>query len=122
MINCNLTALDVAPIVIGEDCYIGPDVQLLTPTHPVEPKPRCDKLEAAQPNTIGDNVWLGGSVIVLLGVTIGDNTVVGAGAVVTKSVPAGVIAVGNPVCADCDRFLALFPGSGICRLASWLNV
>ncbi|MET8113069.1 sugar O-acetyltransferase [Streptomyces prasinus] len=95
-VNYNLTALDVAAIVIGEDCQIGPNVQLLTPTHPVEPGPRRDKLEAAQPITIGDNVWIGGGAIVLPGVTIGDNSVIGAGAVVTKDVPANVIAVGNP--------------------------
>ena len=95
-INCNLTALDVAPIVIGRDCQIGPSVQLLTPTHPVEPQPRRDKLEAALPITIGDNVWLGGGAIVLPGVTIGENSVIGAGAVVTKDVPANVVAVGNP--------------------------
>lgn len=95
-VNFNLTALDVAPIVIGADCQLGPNVQLLTPTHPVDPQPRRDKLEAAQPITIGDNVWLGGGVIVLPGVTIGDNSVIGAGAVVTKDIPANVIAVGNP--------------------------
>ncbi|GAB3556135.1 sugar O-acetyltransferase [Arthrobacter tumbae] len=95
-INCNFTALDVAPIVIGRDCQIGPNVQLLTPTHPVEPQPRRDKLEAALPITIGDNVWLGGGAIVLPGVTIGENSVIGAGAVVTKDVPANVVAVGNP--------------------------
>ncbi|MFJ4902296.1 sugar O-acetyltransferase [Streptomyces sp. NPDC088727] len=95
-INYNLTALDVAPITIGRDCQIGPNVQLLTPTHPVEPEPRRDKLEAAKPITIGDNVWLGGGAIVLAGVTIGDNSVIGAGAVVTKDVPANVVAVGNP--------------------------
>ncbi len=95
-INYNLTALDVAPITIGRDCQIGPNVQLLTPTHPVEPEPRRDKLEAARPITIGDNVWLGGGAIVLAGVTIGDNSVIGAGAVVTKDVPANVVAVGNP--------------------------
>ncbi|MFJ8694700.1 sugar O-acetyltransferase [Streptomyces roseolilacinus] len=95
-INYNLTALDVAPITIGRDCQIGPNVQLLTPTHPVEPGPRRDKLEAARPITIGDNVWLGGGAIVLAGVTIGDNSVIGAGAVVTKDVPANVVAVGNP--------------------------
>lgn len=94
--NYNLTALDVAPITIGADCQIGPGVQLLTPTHPVEPGPRRDKLEAALPITIGDNVWLGGGVIVCPGVTIGDNTVVGAGAVVTRDLPANVVAVGNP--------------------------
>ncbi|MFD3480395.1 sugar O-acetyltransferase [Streptomyces sp. NPDC058695] len=95
-VNYHLTALDVARITIGEDCQIGPAVQLLTPTHPVEPQPRRDKLEAALPITIGDNVWLGGGVIVCPGVTIGDNSVIGAGAVVTKDIPANVVAVGNP--------------------------
>ncbi|MGY0491708.1 sugar O-acetyltransferase [Streptomyces sp. WG-D5] len=95
-VNYRLTALDVAAITIGEDCQIGPGVQLLTPTHPVEPGPRRDKLEAALPITIGDNVWLGGGVIVCPGVTIGANSVIGAGAVVTRDVPANVVAVGNP--------------------------
>ncbi|MCQ4200527.1 sugar O-acetyltransferase [Streptomyces sp. NPDC058783] len=95
-VNYNLTALDVAAITIGEDCQIGPNVQLLTPTHPLEPGPRRDKLEAARPIVIGDNVWLGGGAIVLPGVTVGDNAVIGAGAVVTKDVPANVVAVGNP--------------------------
>lgn len=94
--NFGLTALDVAPITIGDDVQIGPHVQLLTPTHPIEPGPRRDKWEAALPITIGDNVWLGGGAIVLPGVTIGAHTVVGAGAVVTKDLPAGVLAVGNP--------------------------
>ncbi|CAL9550707.1 sugar O-acetyltransferase [Streptomyces cellulosae] len=95
-VNYHLTALDVAAIIIGEDCQIGPNVQLLTPTHPLEPQPRRDKLEAARPITIGDNVWIGGGAIVCPGVTIGDNAVIGAGAVVTKDVPANVVAVGNP--------------------------
>ncbi|MFE5918058.1 sugar O-acetyltransferase [Streptomyces sp. NPDC056468] len=95
-INYNLTALDVAAVTIGEDCQIGPNVQLLTPTHPLEPQPRRDKLEAARPITIGDNVWLGGGAIVLPGVTIGDNSVIGAGAVVTRDILANVVAVGNP--------------------------
>lgn len=94
--NFGLTALDVAAITIGDDVQIGPHVQLLTPTHPVEPGPRRDKWEAAQPITIGDNVWLGGGVVVCPGVTIGENTVVGAGAVVTRDLPANVVAVGNP--------------------------
>jgi maltose O-acetyltransferase len=94
--NYGLVALDVAAITIGDDVQIGPNVQLLTPTHPVEAGPRRDKWEAAEPITIGDNVWLGGGVIVLPGVTIGENTVVGAGAVVTKDLPADVVAVGNP--------------------------
>jgi maltose O-acetyltransferase len=95
-VNYNLTALDVAPISIGEDCQIGPNVQLLTPTHPVDPRPRRDKLEAALPIDIGDNVWLGGGVIVCPGVSIGDNSVVGAGSVVTRDIPANAVAVGNP--------------------------
>ncbi|WP_106403277.1 sugar O-acetyltransferase [Actinocorallia populi] len=94
--NFGLTALDVAPITIGDDVQIGPNVQLLTPTHPIEPGPRRDKWEAARPITIADNVWLGGGVIVLAGVTIGENTVVGAGAVVTRDLPANVVAVGSP--------------------------
>jgi maltose O-acetyltransferase len=95
-INFNLTALDVASIAIGADCQIGPNVQLLTPTHPIEPQPRRDKLEAAKPIVIGDNVWLGGGVIVCPGVTIGDNSVVGAGSVVTRDIAANVVALGNP--------------------------
>lgn len=95
-VNYNLTALDVAPITIGEDCQIGPNVQLLTPTHPLEPQPRRDKLEAARPITIGDNVWIGGGATILPGVTVGENSIVGAGAVVTKDVPANTVVVGNP--------------------------
>lgn len=95
-INFNFVALDVAKITIGEDCQIGPGVQLLTPTHPLEAEPRRKKYEAAKPITIGNNVWLGGGVIVCPGVTIGDNTVVGAGAVVVDDLPANVLAVGNP--------------------------
>ena len=94
--NYGLVALDVARITIGDDVQIGPNVQLLTPTHPVEPGPRRAKWEAARPITIGTNVWLGGGAIICPGVTVGDNTVVGAGAVVTRDLPANVVAVGNP--------------------------
>jgi len=94
--NFGLVALDVAPITIGDDVQIGTNVQLLTPTHPIDPQPRRDKWEAAKPITIGDNVWLGSAVIVLPGVTIGENTVVGAGSVVTRDLPANVVAMGNP--------------------------
>lgn len=94
--NYGLVCLDVAPVTIGDDVQIGPNVQLLTPTHPLDPGPRRDKWEAAEPITIGHNVWLAGGVIVCPGVTIGDNTVVGAGAVVTSDLPAGVVAVGTP--------------------------
>jgi maltose O-acetyltransferase len=94
--NYGLVAIDVAAISIGDDVKIGPNVQLLTPTHPVAPEPRREKWEAAKPITVGNNVWLGGGAIVLPGVTIGENTVVGAGAVVTRDLPANVVAVGNP--------------------------
>ena len=95
-VNFGLVALDVAPIVIGDDVQIGPNVQLLTPTHPLEAEARRAKWEAAEPITIESNVWLGGGVIVLPGVTIGQNTVVGAGAVVTRDLPSDVVAVGVP--------------------------
>ena len=94
--NYGLVALDVAAITIGDDVQIGPNVELLTPTHPVAAGARRDKWEAALPITIGDNVWLGGGAIVLPGVTIGANSVVGAGAVVTRDVPPDVVVVGNP--------------------------
>lgn len=94
--NFGLVALDVAEIRIGADVQIGPNVQLLTPTHPLDAELRRAKWEAGAPITIGDNVWLGGGVIVCPGVTIGEDTVVGAGSVVTKDLPAGVLAVGNP--------------------------
>ncbi len=95
-VNYHAVFLDVAPITLGADVQVGPNVQLLTPTHPVEPEARRAKWEAAKPITIGDNVWLGGGAIVLAGVSIGENTVVGAGAVVTRDLPANVVAVGNP--------------------------
>lgn len=95
-INANCVILDVARVVIGEHCQIGPNVQILTPTHPLEPGPRGEGWEAAEPIAIGNNVWLGGGAIVLPGVTIGDDSVVGAGAVVTKDVPPRSVVVGNP--------------------------
>lgn len=95
-INYGLVALDVASITIGNDVLIGPNVQLLTPTHPVDPARRRAKLEAAKPIVIGDNVWMGAGSMVLAGVTIGENSVIGAGAVVTRDIPANSVAVGNP--------------------------
>ncbi len=94
--NWGLIALDVAKITIGDDIQIGPNVQLLTATHPTKPDPRRAKWESSKPITIGHNVWLGGGVIVCPGVTIGDNSVVGAGAVVTRNLPENIVAVGNP--------------------------
>lgn len=95
-VNMGLVALDVGKITIGEDCLIGPNVQLLTPTHPLDPALRRTKVEGSEPITLGNNVWLGGGVVVCPGVTIGDNSVIGAGSVVTKDIPANVVAVGNP--------------------------
>ncbi|MFF0379655.1 sugar O-acetyltransferase [Actinoplanes missouriensis] len=94
--NFGLVVLDVARVTIGDDVQIGPNVQLLTATHPLDPGPRRDKWESAEPIVIGDNVWLGGGVIVCPGVTIGENTVVGAGSVVVKDLPPNVVAVGSP--------------------------
>ena len=95
-INAGAIILDVGRVTIGEDVQMGPNVQLLTPTHPLDPAVRRTGAEAAEPIVIGDNVWLGGGVIVCPGVSIGADTVVGAGAVVARDLPAGVLAVGNP--------------------------
>lgn len=95
-VNFDCVLLDVAPIRIGAACQLATKVQLLTATHPVDPQPRRLGWEYAEPITIGDNVWLGGGAIVCPGVTIGRDTVVGAGSVVTRDLPAGVVAYGNP--------------------------
>ena len=95
-VNYDCVMLDVAPIRIGAACQIATRVQLLAATHPVDPQPRREGWENGLPITLGDNVWLGGGVIVCPGVTIGDDTVVGAGAVVTRDLPAGVVAFGVP--------------------------
>ena len=107
-VNFDCVMLDCATITIGAACQIATAVQLLTPTHPVDPDTRRAGWEAAEPIVLGDNVWLGGGAIVCPGVTIGDDTVVGAGAVVTRDLPAGVVAVGNPArvlreIGDADR-------------------
>jgi maltose O-acetyltransferase len=107
-VNFGLTALDAAAISIGDHVQIGPNVQLLTPTHPLDPDRRRSGWEGAGPITVGNNVWLGGGVIVLADVTIGDDTVVGAGSVVTRPLPAGVVAVGSP--ARVIRQLGDHPG------------
>jgi maltose O-acetyltransferase len=95
-LNYGCVLLDVAPIRIGSACQLATGVQLVTATHPVDPEPRRQGWEYGLPIAIGDNVWLGAGVIVCPGVSIGDDTVVGAGAVVTRDLPAGVVAVGNP--------------------------
>jgi acetyltransferase-like isoleucine patch superfamily enzyme len=94
--NYNCTILDCAKVTIGDNVMFGPNVSLFTAGHPVHFQPRNAGLEYAFPITIGNNVWIGGGVIVNPGVTIGDNVVIGSGSVVTKDIPANVIAVGNP--------------------------
>lgn len=95
-INHNAYLMDGAPISIGENCFIGPNCGMYTAAHPLLYRQRNIGLEKANPITIGDNVWLGASVTILPGVTIGCGSVIGAGSVVSKDIPAGVIAVGNP--------------------------
>lgn len=94
--NFNFTVLDEAPVTIGDDCFIGPNVSIYTACHSTDPVERNSRREWADPVTIGNNVWIGGSVTILPGVTVGDNTTIGAGSVVTKDIPANVVAVGNP--------------------------
>jgi maltose O-acetyltransferase len=94
--NYDCLMLDVAPVTIGEDCQIASRVQLLTATHPIDPEARRLGWESGEPIVVGDNVWLGGGVIVCPGVQIGDDAVVGAGAVVARDLPGGVIAGGVP--------------------------
>ena len=94
--NFNFTVLDEAKVTIGDDCFIGPNVSIYTACHSTDPVERNSRREWAEPVTIGDNVWIGGSVTILPGVTIGDNVTIGAGSVVTKDIPSNSIAVGNP--------------------------
>ena len=94
--NYNLTILDCAPVHIGDNVMIGPNVSLFTAGHPVHPEPRVAGWEFAKPIHIGDNSWIGGNTVINPGVTIGKNTVIGSGSVVTKDMPDNVIAAGNP--------------------------
>ncbi|MCR6652694.1 MAG: sugar O-acetyltransferase [Cellvibrionaceae bacterium] len=94
--NTNCTILDCAKITIGNDVLIGPNVSFYTPNHAMDPAERKAGYERSLPITIGDNVWISGSVSILPGVSIGDNSVIGAGSVVTKDIPANVVAAGVP--------------------------
>ena len=94
--NFGLTVLDEAKVTIGDDCFLGPYVQIYTACHSTDPIERATRREWAEPVTIGDNVWIGGNVTILPGVTIGDNCTIGAGSVVTHDIPANSIAAGNP--------------------------
>lgn len=94
--NYNCTILDVGKVTIGNNVLFAPNVSIYTAGHPVHPLARNTALEYGIPVTIGDNVWVGGNVVINPGVTIGDNVVIGAGSVVTKDIPANTIAAGNP--------------------------
>ena len=103
--NFNFTVLDVCPVTIGDNVFIGPNVSLLAPKHPMRWQERnayvnalgrvTDK-EYGAPITIGDNCWIAGNVTILAGVTIGSGSVIGAGSVVVKDIPCNVFAAGNP--------------------------
>lgn len=94
--NYNLTILDSAPVHIGENVLIAPNVSLLTATHPIDPELRVAGWELAKAIHIEDNVWIGAHTVVNPGVRIGKNSVIGSGSVVTKDIPSNVVAVGNP--------------------------
>jgi maltose O-acetyltransferase len=93
--NFNCVVLDVCAVRIGDFTMFGPSVQIYTATHPMDPETRR-RLEFARPVTIGSDVWVGGAAIVCPGVTIGSRSVIGAGSVVTRDIPEGVFAAGNP--------------------------
>lgn len=94
--NFNCVVLDVAEVKIGSRTLFGPNVQIYTATHPIDPRERASGLEYAKPITIGEDVWVGGSAVICPGVTIGNRSVIGAGSVVTKDIPDDVFAAGNP--------------------------
>jgi acetyltransferase-like isoleucine patch superfamily enzyme len=94
--NYNCVILDCAKVTIGDNVLFAPNVALYTAGHPIHHVPRNEGWEYAFPITIGNNVWVGGNVVINPGITIGDNCVIGSGSIVTKDIPPGVIAVGNP--------------------------
>lgn len=95
-VNYNLTAVDDTHIYVGDNTMIAPNVILASAAHPLDPEERRKGYQYNKPVHIGKNCWLGAGVIVVPGVSIGDDTVIGAGSVVTKDIPSGVVAVGNP--------------------------
>ncbi|WP_285846374.1 sugar O-acetyltransferase [Priestia megaterium] len=94
--NFNLTLIDDCDIFVGDNVMFGPNVTISAGTHPIHPTLRRKKAQYNIPIYIEDNVWIGAQSVILPGVHIGENTVIGAGSVVTKSIPANVVAVGNP--------------------------
>ena len=129
--NYNCTIIDVAKVIIGDNCQMAPNVAIYTAGHPVHPDTRNTAYEYGKEVRIGDNVWIGGNTVICPGVTIGDCCVIGAGSVVTKDIPSWTIAAGNPCRAireitDADRRL-LFrkeeiddeAWQNICRMNEW---
>lgn len=94
--NYNLTILDVGKVTIGSNVQFAPNVSIYTAGHPLHPDSRNSGYEYGLPVTIGDNVWIGGNVVLLPGVTVGSNSVIGAGSVVSRDIPEWVVAVGSP--------------------------
>lgn len=105
--NMGCTILDEAPVTFGDNVLLAPNVSIYTAGHEENVARRAEGWEYAYPVTIGHNVWIGGSVVILPGVTIGDNSIIGGGSVVVKSIPANVIAVGNPC-----KVLRVLPARG----------
>ena len=95
-LNFDCIILDACKVKIGKHVLIGPRTCIYSATHPIYAPVRIEGYDVSKPVVIGDNVWLGGNVVVNPGVTIGENSIVGAGSVVTKDIPANVIAAGNP--------------------------
>lgn len=96
MANFNFTVLDEAPVTIGDNVFIGPNVSIYTACHPLDADRRDKNIQWAEPVTIGNSVWIGGDATILPGITIGSNVVVGAGSVVTHDIPDNVAVAGNP--------------------------
>ena len=94
--NHNLVILDENKVKFGDNVFIAPNCSFYTAGHPLDYETRNKGLEYAKPIEVGNNVWIGGNVVVLPGVTIGDNVVIGAGSIVTKDIPSNSVAVGNP--------------------------
>ena len=129
--NYNCTIIDVAKVIIGDNCQMAPNVAIYTAGHPIHPDTRNTAYEYGKEVRIGDNVWIGGNTVICPGVTIGDCCVIGAGSVVTKDIPSWTIAAGNPCrvireITDADRRL-LFrkeeiddeAWQDICRMNGW---
>lgn len=94
--NHNLVILDANKVKFGNNVFVAPNCGFYTAGHPLDYEARNKGLEYAKPIEVGNNVWIGGNVVVLPGVSIGDNVVIGAGSIVTKDIPSNSVAVGNP--------------------------